>query len=151
MPRDLLLLLARGVPVSELSSALDERDSRAGEVCQVSGRTQPPRSERATARARRHRVLWRRRLAGLTFALACLLIALLSDALAGGSPKARQPARHQAAPPLASAATRDGKTSATEAPTANLLAGSDPSVLPGPILIADRDNNRLSRSAPRDV
>src|ERR1039458_8842187 len=25
----------------------------------------------------------------------------------------------------------------------NLLAGSDPGVLPGPVLIADRDNNRL--------
>jgi DNA-binding beta-propeller fold protein YncE len=30
----------------------------------------------------------------------------------------------------------------------NLLAGSDPSVLPGPVLIADRDNNRLLVVSP---
>jgi hypothetical protein len=30
----------------------------------------------------------------------------------------------------------------------NLLAGSDPSVLPGPVLIADRDNNRLLEVSP---
>jgi DNA-binding beta-propeller fold protein YncE len=32
--------------------------------------------------------------------------------------------------------------------TANLRPGSDPSVLPGPVLIADRDNNRLLEVSP---
>ncbi len=32
--------------------------------------------------------------------------------------------------------------------TANLAPGSDPSVLPGPVLIADRDNNRLIEVSP---
>jgi outer membrane protein assembly factor BamB len=32
--------------------------------------------------------------------------------------------------------------------SANLAPGSDPSVLPGPVLIADRDNNRLLEVAP---
>ena len=33
-------------------------------------------------------------------------------------------------------------------PSGNLLAGSDPGVLPGPVLIADRDNNRLLEVSP---
>jgi DNA-binding beta-propeller fold protein YncE len=33
-------------------------------------------------------------------------------------------------------------------PGGNLAAGSDPSVLPGPVLIADRDNNRLLEVSP---
>lgn len=32
--------------------------------------------------------------------------------------------------------------------TGNLRSGSDPSVLPGPVLIADRDNNRLLKVSP---
>jgi hypothetical protein len=35
------------------------------------------------------------------------------------------------------------------APTANLRPGSNPSVLPGPVLIADRNNNRLLEVSPQ--
>lgn len=42
-----------------------------------------------------------------------------------------------------------GARGATGAITSNLAPGSDPSVLPGPILIADRDNNRLLEVSPQ--
>lgn len=51
----------------------------------------------------------------------------------------------------ASAARHARPTSPTTAPPApgpNLAPGSDPSVLPGPVLIADRSNNRLIEVSP---
>lgn len=51
-----------------------------------------------------------------------------------------------------SAGTRaiaDPSPHGSSAPTANLQPGSDPSVLPGPVLIADRDNNRLLEVSPQ--
>ena len=47
----------------------------------------------------------------------------------------------------ASAAATTSTTSAT--PSGNLAPGSDPSVLPGPLLIADEGNNRLVEVDPR--
>jgi hypothetical protein len=49
----------------------------------------------------------------------------------------------------AGSAKRIAKGTATGRPsTPNLAPGSDPSVLPGPVLIADRDNNRLIEVSP---
>lgn len=45
-------------------------------------------------------------------------------------------------PPSAKVSKRRGLA------TVNLAAGSDPAVLPGPVLIADRDNNRLVEVSP---
>ncbi|HEX4186501.1 MAG TPA: hypothetical protein VHY83_01265 [Solirubrobacteraceae bacterium] len=58
-------------------------------------------------------------------------------AAAGATPAAAPGAAH--APALAAPGG---------AATANLRPGSDPSVLPGPVLIADRDNNRLLEVSP---
>jgi outer membrane protein assembly factor BamB len=49
--------------------------------------------------------------------------------------------------PAASPAPPSGSRGLARA-GANLVPGSDPSVLPGPVLIADRDNNRLLEVAP---
>jgi hypothetical protein len=46
-------------------------------------------------------------------------------------------------------AARSGTASPVLGPTANLASGSNPSVLPGPVLIADRDNNRLLEVSPQ--
>jgi hypothetical protein len=56
---------------------------------------------------------------------------------AGGSPAAR----HRASGGVSANAP-------SQQSGGNLLAGSDPSVLPGPVLIADRDNNRLLVVSP---
>ena len=67
-----------------------------------------------------------------------------------GSPSRGDPAVH-----LGDAARSPEKTSShvpasarDSSSGAGLLAGSDPSVLPGPVLIADRDNNRLLEVSP---
>lgn len=67
------------------------------------------------------------------------LVALIVLVQGLGSPSRGDPAaRHSAS----KAVSADARTSG------NLLPGSDPSVLPGPVLIADRDNNRLLEVSP---
>jgi DNA-binding beta-propeller fold protein YncE len=46
------------------------------------------------------------------------------------------------------APSRGSASVRSRSPGQNLRAGSDPSVLPGPVLIADRDNNRLLEVSP---
>src|SRR5207245_3582128 len=60
---------------------------------------------------------------------------------AAGAPRALDPARSQ---PQHGGVRKGGIQ-----PTGNLQPGSDPSVLPGPVLIADRDNNRLLEVSPQ--
>jgi outer membrane protein assembly factor BamB len=73
-----------------------------------------------------------------------ILLVLLGLAIAlvegGGAPAARR-----AGPSAGDARSR---SAAARVATINLAAGSDPSVLPGPVLIADSGNNRLLEVSP---
>jgi hypothetical protein len=94
------------------------------------------------------RVIWRRRLV----ALAILLCLLTGVAIAASDDDPRHGGQSAAG---AGPTVGDGRRKAPVAAspesgiTANLLPGSDPSVLPGPVLIADRDNNRLIEVSPQ--
>jgi DNA-binding beta-propeller fold protein YncE len=92
------------------------------------------------------RAIRRRRLVALTVFLG--LIAGVAYAASGGdSRRARPSAGHGRAlvgRERALAASAGGGASSV-----NLRPGSDPSVLPRPVLIADRDNNRLIEVSPR--
>jgi DNA-binding beta-propeller fold protein YncE len=74
---------------------------------------------------------------GILLVLCGLAIALVEG---GGAPAARR----------AGPSAGDARSRSASAPVAtiNLEAGSDPSVLPGPVLIADRGNNRLLEVSP---
>jgi DNA-binding beta-propeller fold protein YncE len=76
----------------------------------------------------------------LVVALVGAVIALVGG-VTGRSPK--NPTRH-----TRSRSRFATGTGAGHVPAANLAPGSDPSVLPGPLLIADRDNNRLIEVSP---
>lgn len=100
--------------------------------------------------ARRRRI--RRRRAG---ALAVLLVLVMAVAIASGEDDDRRGAGIDPAP-QERVVTARGQTpgarhhreGGSSGVSGNLLAGSDPSVLPGPVLIADRDNNRLLEVSP---
>ena len=80
----------------------------------------------------------RRRLVAVAVTVVCL-VALIVLVGGLGSPSRGNPgARHSASKGVSANARASG----------NLLPGSDPSVLPGPVLIADRDNNRLLEVSP---
>ena len=80
----------------------------------------------------------RRRLVAVAVTVVCL-VALIVLVGGLGSPSRGDPgARHSASKGVSANARASG----------NLLPGSDPSVLPGPVLIADRDNNRLLEVSP---
>jgi DNA-binding beta-propeller fold protein YncE len=83
-----------------------------------------------------------RRLAALVLAL--VLVAVGVAVARSGPPRTRAGrGRH------VGRATRSSRlAAAADRSTANLAPGSDPSVLPGPVLIADRDNNRLIEVSP---
>ncbi|HEV3283540.1 MAG TPA: PQQ-binding-like beta-propeller repeat protein [Solirubrobacteraceae bacterium] len=100
---------------------------------------------------RRRRTIRRRRAVAVS-----LLVLLVAGVSVAASDEDRQRARRGAAsavsgppgqqaphPPGTRAGARLGSATAWLAP------GSDPSVLPGPVLIADRDNNRLLEVDPR--
>jgi hypothetical protein len=91
----------------------------------------------------------RRRLVAVTVTVVCL-IALIVVVQGLGSH-----ARGDLADHVGDAARSPGKASSQVTASARgsssdggLLAGSNPSVLPGPVLIADRDNNRLLEVSP---
>jgi DNA-binding beta-propeller fold protein YncE len=82
-----------------------------------------------------------------TGALAVLIVSVAIILAATGSQASHHlpaSARAAHADPVA-----DPSRHGSSAPTANLRPGSDPSVLPGPVLIADRDNNRLLEVSPQ--
>ena len=80
----------------------------------------------------------RRRLVAVAVTVVSL-VALIVLVQGLGSPSSGDPAARHSASKGVSASARAG---------GNLLPGSDPSVLPGPVLIADRDNNRLLEVSP---
>jgi DNA-binding beta-propeller fold protein YncE len=83
-----------------------------------------------------------RRLGAIT-----LLAALAATGIAlADSDEGRSPAKHGRH--VASLKPTTRRTSARHPSTVNLAPGSDPSVLPGPVLIADRNNNRLIEISP---
>jgi DNA-binding beta-propeller fold protein YncE len=86
----------------------------------------------------RRREIRRRRLVAMTVAVA-VLAALIVLVQGHGSPSRGNPAARRGASSGVSADARAG---------GSLRPGSDPSVLPGPVLIADRDNNRLLEVSP---
>jgi hypothetical protein len=83
--------------------------------------------------AARRRTIRRRRASALGVLLAVLLTAVFASGLGGGSRS-----KHRSSPRSDPSPARG-----------YLRPGSDPSVLPGPILIADRDNNRLLEVDPQ--
>ncbi len=92
----------------------------------------------------------RRRLVAVAVTVVCLIaLIVLVQGLgspAGGSPSvnpAGGPARPRGKAPSHVPASAHGRS-----PGGELRAGSDPGVLPGPVLIADRDNNRLLEVSP---
>jgi DNA-binding beta-propeller fold protein YncE len=86
----------------------------------------------------RQQEITRRRLVAVTVTVA-VLAALIVLVQGLGSPSRGNPAARRSASKGMSSDARAG---------GNLRPGSDPSVLPGPVLIADRDNNRLLEVSP---
>lgn len=96
---------------------------------------------RRTPKPSRNRIA-ARRLAAIGFVVTLLVVGV---ALANGgtTPPHRQLERHHSPTrPVA------GHTTPARRATANLAPGSNPSVLPGPVLIADRSNNRVIEVSP---
>jgi DNA-binding beta-propeller fold protein YncE len=91
--------------------------------------------------AARRRVIRRRR----AVALGTVVAIIATAAIASGADQDghRGGARAPNLSPGSQSSSR-----ALARPSGNLVPGSDPSVLPGPVLIADRDNNRLLEVAP---
>ncbi len=90
--------------------------------------------------AARRRTIMRRRAVALAVPIA--LVAAVAIATGQGG---------KSSPTGSAARARAGVLAlrARQAPSANLRPGSDPAVLPGPVLIADRDNNRLLEVSPQ--
>jgi DNA-binding beta-propeller fold protein YncE len=97
----------------------------------------------------RQEEITRRRLVAVVVTVVCLVaLILLVQGLgspAGGSPSVNtgRPARPRGNVSSRGSASAHGRSTGGE-----LRAGSDPSVLPGGVLIADRDNNRLLEISP---
>jgi hypothetical protein len=87
-------------------------------------------------------------------ALAVLIALAVTGAIANGYPEAgkpasiRRPARHGVLAARVERAPSVRSSRGKLGPQGVLEPGSDPSVLPGPVLIADRDNNRLIEVSP---
>jgi hypothetical protein len=113
----------------------------------------PQRRRGADRRAarRRRRALRRRRLGALTIALTLVLaVAIASGHDDDGNHAAAKPqARQGVLGTRAARAPGAGRGHVGSDPASGLQPGSDPSVLPGPVLIADRDNNRLVEVSPK--
>jgi DNA-binding beta-propeller fold protein YncE len=90
--------------------------------------------------AARRRTIMRRRAVALVVPIAVVVVVAIAAGQGGKS-----------SPTGSDARARAGMLTlhARQAPSANLQPGSDPAVLPGPVLIADRDNNRLLEVSPQ--
>ena len=87
----------------------------------------------------------------IAVAVTVITLATLIVLLQGlGSPAGGNPSVHASGSPSAERSTSRGVSGdARSQPSGgNLRAGSDPGVLPGPVLVADRDNNRLLEVSP---
>ena len=92
-------------------------------------------------RPSRRRILGRR--LGAVAVLTSLVLAAVVLTGGGGSGRSTPGFRHPAAPSDSAERAAKRRVSMT-----NLAPGSDPSVLPGPVLIADRNNNRVLEISP---
>ena len=107
-------------------------------------------------RAARRRVIRRRRAVALGTVIVIIAMAAIASGEDGDGHRAGVGSAAGAHVPFGAggwgaSAVSPGSHSSSRAVAqagANLVAGSDPSVLPGPVLIADRDNNRLLEVAP---
>ena len=114
------------------------------------------RPDREARRAARRRVIRRRRAVALGTLFAIIAMAAIASGEDGDGHRAGARSAAGADSPTAPGGWgASGVTPASRASSrgiarasANLAPGSDPSVLPGPVLIADRDNNRLLEVAP---
>ncbi len=95
-----------------------------------------------SSRRRPRRTIWRRRAVALAVPTAIVVVVVV---IAGGQSGRSGPAGSD--PPARSGVLAMHARHAPGA-GANLQPGSDPAVLPGPVLIADRDNNRLLEVSP---
>ncbi|HWS46945.1 MAG TPA: PQQ-binding-like beta-propeller repeat protein [Acidimicrobiia bacterium] len=96
-----------------------------------------------TAPQRRRDVFVRRRIAVVATVAALILVGLL---VTGGGSIANRP--RQALSSTTTSSTHYRRQPKGLTPSAYLAPGSDPSVLPGPVLIADKSNNRLIEVSP---
>ena len=96
--------------------------------------------------AARQRTILRRRAVALAVVVAP--VAIVAIVGAGGGQASRAGTKGRALSGVLQAGNDPSRR--TNAPASgNLQPGSDPSVLPGPVLIADRDNNRLLEVSPQ--
>jgi hypothetical protein len=98
---------------------------------------------------RREEITRRRLVAVVVTAASLAALIVLVQGLgspAGGNPSANTDGR--LARPRRSASSHVPASVHRRSPGGELRAGSDPGVLPGPVLIADRDNNRLLEISP---
>ncbi|HEV3318684.1 MAG TPA: hypothetical protein VG053_02985 [Solirubrobacteraceae bacterium] len=116
---------------------------------------QPRPTERTTRRhaARRRRTVRRRRTAAFVVFATLIVVVAVANGQDGDHGAAKVTGHAGAngsvdvkAVAQAPASGRDAAHASAD--TATLAPGSDPSVLPGPVLIADRDNNRLLEVSP---
>ncbi|HZL48254.1 MAG TPA: hypothetical protein VFC30_04485 [Solirubrobacteraceae bacterium] len=97
----------------------------------------------------RRKAIKRRRVVAVAVTASTLgALILLAQVL--GSPSRGDLAVHvgDSAPPRGSASSHVSRSARGQSPGGELRAASDPNVLPGPVLIADRDNNRLLEVSP---
>ncbi|MFZ1153331.1 MAG: hypothetical protein WAN93_00340, partial [Solirubrobacteraceae bacterium] len=94
--------------------------------------------------AARQQTIRRRRMVGLAVPFVLVVLVAIASGQDGDGSRAVL-ARHARQGVLAARADRSSKARGRSDARAsrNLRRGSNPSVLPGPVLIADRDNNRL--------
>jgi hypothetical protein len=100
--------------------------------------------------AARKRTVRRRRVVALTVPFALLIALAILDGQAGGGSHATTETRAGIGMPATRSrrALHPHSRAGDAGEHGNLLPSSNPSVLPGPILIADRDNNRLIEVSP---
>jgi hypothetical protein len=99
--------------------------------------------------AERRRTIRRRRLVALATIIALVLAIALPIALLSGGGRGAAASARGAEQGRALAGSGPAHAGSGSDPPGGLRPGSDPSVLPGPVLIADRNNNRLVEISPQ--
>ncbi|MHB8505440.1 MAG: hypothetical protein ACYDEN_06950, partial [Acidimicrobiales bacterium] len=111
----------------------------------------PPVRRSAAARARRRKVIRRRRITVATLLLVVVGAVTAAVGIPGGGARHGRGGRTSAGRPAATSGAQPwslqswlaGLEARVKGQPGHLVAGSDPAALPGPILIADRNANRL--------
>jgi outer membrane protein assembly factor BamB len=97
--------------------------------------------------AAHQRTIRRRRAIALAVPIALALAVAVASGQTGGGKRHRVVARSDL-PAARAERPPEAPSPRTAGSSSNLRFGSDPDVLPGPVLIADRDNNRLVEVSP---